>query len=476
MDRTLAVATSAIREAENGEEFLRRAREESGLSVRLISGREEARLIHLAVSRHVDLREKALLIDIGGGSVELTVADASKIYYSTSVKLGFLRLQGRFVSSDPMIKREGRALTSFVRDSLQHPFVAIRKHLPRLVVGTSGSITSLLRLAQQRRGESAGASGVSTEVSRDELKAILADLLKLPAVERARKFDLDPLRSEYLATALVCLDGILEGAEMKSLLVCQVALREGLIYDFMSRATPLSAAPRADGDLRFRAIVDLASRCDYPIDHSHRVAAARGADLPPDDSSPWSVGKGRTTARIRRHPARHRLPHRLFQASQTRLLPGDELRSARVQPRGKRAFWPTWCAITGAPSRRTSIRPSAALPAKARKTVKYLTAILRIADGLDMSHFSVVDDIKCTVGRKRINFQLTANANYPTPSSICGPPKNTRAISRSCSTWRRTSLPGPRRGGLWPSSAAFPRRVFASFRGSRRSPEGMQGR
>src|SRR6185503_12275338 len=89
VDRTLAVATSAIREAENGEEFLRRAREESGLSVRLISGREEGRLIHLAVSRHVDLREKALLIDIGGGSVELTVADASRIYYSTSVKLGF---------------------------------------------------------------------------------------------------------------------------------------------------------------------------------------------------------------------------------------------------------------------------------------------------------------------------------------------------------------------------------------------------
>ena len=411
VDRTLAVATSAIREAENGEEFLRRAREESGLSVRLISGREEARLIHLAVSRHVDLREKALLIDIGGGSVELTVADASRIYYSTSVKLGFLRLQGRFVSSDPMTKREGRALTSFVRDSLQHPYVAIRKHSPGLVVGTSGSITSLLRLAQQRRGESAGTSGGSSEVTRDELKAILADLLKLPAVDRARKFDLDPLRSEYLATALVCLDGILEGAEMKALQVCQVALREGLIYDFMSRATPVSAAPRADGDLRFRAIVDLASRCDYPIDHSHRVASL-------------AVQIFRQTTHL------HGLAEKEERLLEYACILHDIGYHIGYSKHHKHAYYLVMnCDLRGfSPEERSILanlvryhrraqpknkhRAFADLPARARKIVKYLTSILRIADGLDMSHFSVVDEIKCTAARKKINFQLTANANY----------------------------------------------------------------
>ena len=101
VERTIAVATSALREAENGEEFLKQARQ-SGLSVRLISGREEARLIHTAVARTVDLSSRrALLVDIGGGSVELTVGEQERIHYSTSVALGFLRVQGRFATKDP---------------------------------------------------------------------------------------------------------------------------------------------------------------------------------------------------------------------------------------------------------------------------------------------------------------------------------------------------------------------------------------
>src|SRR5437867_3480515 len=231
VERTLAVATSAIREADNGDEFLRRAREESGLSVRTVSGREEARLIHLAVSRHVDLREKSLIVDIGGGSVELIVGDATRIYYSTSAKLGFLRLHGRFVSSDPMTRRDARTLTAFVRDSLASPLAAIRKHAPGRVIGTSGSVTTLLRLAQRRRGaQSPGAA--SAEVSREELRAILDELLELSALERAGKFDLDPLRSPYLPTALLVLDPVLEEVGVPGLTTCPAALREGLIYDF----------------------------------------------------------------------------------------------------------------------------------------------------------------------------------------------------------------------------------------------------
>jgi exopolyphosphatase / guanosine-5'-triphosphate,3'-diphosphate pyrophosphatase len=269
----------------------------------------------------------------------------------------------------------------------------------------------LLRLAQQRRGESAGTSGGSSEVTRDELKAILADLLKHPAVDRTRKFDLDPLRSEYLATALVCLDGILEGAEMKALQVCQMALREGLIYDFMSRATPVSAAPRAEGDLRFRAIVDLASRCDYPIDHSHRVASL-------------AVQIFRQTTHL------HGLAEKEERLLEYACVLHDIGYHIGYSKHHKHAYYLVMnCDLRGfSPEERSILanlvryhrraqpknkhRAFADLPARARKIVKYLTSILRIADGLDMSHFSVVDEIKCTAARKKINFQLTANANY----------------------------------------------------------------
>jgi exopolyphosphatase/guanosine-5'-triphosphate,3'-diphosphate pyrophosphatase len=247
------------------------------MSVRVISGREEARLVHLAVSRHVDLnKSRALIVDLGGGSVELTVGDAGRIYHSSSQKLGFLRLHGRFVSSDPVTKREERLLATFMKESLAAPLSLIRKqHVGRVIV-TSGSATTLLRVAQQRRGERNGTDYPSTTVGRHEIRALLAEMIRLPAMECAKRFDLDPLRAEYFPVALLCLDSVLEGVGTKEITVCPIALREGLIYDFLAKTKPHAFVQRSTHDLRQVAVVDLATRCRYPAEHSHKVALLAG--------------------------------------------------------------------------------------------------------------------------------------------------------------------------------------------------------
>jgi exopolyphosphatase/guanosine-5'-triphosphate,3'-diphosphate pyrophosphatase len=406
VERTVAVATSAIREAENGAEFLRRAREESGLAVRVISGREEARMIHLAVSRHVDLQsEKALMVDIGGGSVELTVGDSSKIYYSTSLKLGFLRLHGRFVTSNPINKKESRVLNGFLRDSLQHTLAAIRRHNPGRVIGTSGSITSLLRLAEQRRGGSSGAPNV---VTREEIQKVLADLSAVHSVERARRFDLDPLRSEYLPTALLCLGEILDGAGAGEITVCPVALREGVVYD-LAASLPARTAPVVSNDLRFQAVIDLASRCDYPAEHSHHVAHLAGQVF---NQTQALHGLGENEARMLHFASiLHDIGYHIGYAKHHKhgyyLVMNCDLRGFTPEERSVLAN------IVRYHRRalpKTSHAPFADLPSRARKTVKTLSAILRIADGLDMSHFSLVDEVKCTMGKKKVHFQLFTNA------------------------------------------------------------------
>jgi exopolyphosphatase / guanosine-5'-triphosphate,3'-diphosphate pyrophosphatase len=250
VERTIAVATSAIREAENGKEFLHRAGARSGIAIRAISGPEEARLVHLAVTRHINLgAERALIVDIGGGSVELTVGNASRIYYAASEKLGFLRLHERFVSRDPMSKREERLLVDHIRNSLKIPFANIRKYKAGEVIATSGSATTLLRLAQLRRGEIPESAAASAHISREEIHAILAGMRRLRSVDAARKFDLDPLRSVYLPTSLLCLDTILEGIGATGLTVCEAALREGLIIDFLARSKPHTFVTRATPDL-----------------------------------------------------------------------------------------------------------------------------------------------------------------------------------------------------------------------------------
>jgi len=411
VERTIAVATSAIREAENGEEFLRRAREKIGIQVRVISGREEARLIHLAVSRYLNLDSgRALLVDIGGGSVELTVADAAKIYYTVSQKAGFLRLHGRFVSGDTMKKREQRAITAYLNEMFAGSLAAIRRHSPVQVIGTSGSMTAILRLAQQRRGEDARLAAPSSQLSRSEIRAILDDMVKVSTIERVKRFDLDPLRAEYLPTALLSLDALLEGLSVPSVNVCPVALREGIIYDFLNRAKPAAPLPAAPGDLRLQSVLDLATRCDYPADHSLRVAQLAEQIF---QQTTHLHGLSEREGRLLHyagilHDIGYYIGYSKHHKHAYYLVMNCDLRGFTPEERNIIANLVRY-------HRRATPKnghaPFAALTSVAQKQVKRLSAILRIADALDRSHFSLVQEVRCRSGRKGVQFQLVTGSN-----------------------------------------------------------------
>src|SRR5262245_29711601 len=119
--RFRAVATSAVREAKNGGEFIQRIYDEVGLRVRVIPGREEARLIYLGVSQVVDLRRPTLLLDIGGGSVEIVLVEQEKAVELHSVKLGVSRLTEEFLHTDPPRPRELAKLNARVEEELEVP-------------------------------------------------------------------------------------------------------------------------------------------------------------------------------------------------------------------------------------------------------------------------------------------------------------------------------------------------------------------
>jgi exopolyphosphatase / guanosine-5'-triphosphate,3'-diphosphate pyrophosphatase len=413
VERILAVATSALREAENGEEFVRRAGTESGIVVRVISSREEARLVHLAVSRHINIdREKALLVDMGGGSVELIVGDAHKIVSATSQKLGFLRMHGRFVTHDPIVRREERLMTAFLRDYLAIPLAEIRRQKPQSVIATSGSATALLRIAQQRRGEADGAKIPSPIVSRYEIAALLREMRQLNSVERARKFDLDPMRSEYLPAALLCLDEILKGVGAKEVLICQAALREGLIYDTIAHAKPKTLIDTSAHDMRLQAVIDLATRCDYPPEHSHKVSLLAGQIFKQTAALHGfaeAEGKLLHYAGILHdigyhigYPKHHKHGYYLIMNGDLRgFSPEERIILAHVVRYHRRA------------TPKASHPEFASLPAKSRKIIKYLSSILRIAHGLDQSHFTYIDEVKCRLSRKMLRFSVFTDVKHP---------------------------------------------------------------
>src|SRR6476660_7445492 len=144
VDEVIAVATSATREAENGGEFLQAVTQQTDIRPRVISGTEEARLIHSAAVYGVSVPGAvAVVIDIGGGSVEVTRGAGSAVEQGKSFKLGVIRLTERFVKSDPLEPRDERRLLRFVDGEIGKYLDQIARAGFDRVIGTSGTIMSL---------------------------------------------------------------------------------------------------------------------------------------------------------------------------------------------------------------------------------------------------------------------------------------------------------------------------------------------
>jgi exopolyphosphatase/guanosine-5'-triphosphate,3'-diphosphate pyrophosphatase len=233
----------------------------------------------------------------------------------------------------------------------------------------------------------------------------------LKAVERAKKLDLDPLRAEFLPTALICLEVILEEAEAEEITVCPVALREGLIYDFMSRAMPQTPPPHAGEDLRLQAVLDLANRCDYPAEHSNRVVLLARQLF--RHTVPLH-GLGEDEARMLEYAALlHDIGYYIGYSKHHKhayyLIMNCDLRGFTPEERNILANLVRYHRRAN-PKRRHA--PFAALPNRARETVKALSSILRIADALDRSHYSHVDAVRCRRSKTKIRFQLVTDARF----------------------------------------------------------------
>src|SRR3954453_16086181 len=143
VDETVAAATSAIREADNGGDFIAEVAKRTGIKIRVISGTEEARLIHMAAVYGVSIGSPpAVVIDLGGGSIEVTLGSASHLTYARSFKLGVIRLTERFVRTDPLAGRDERRLVKHINKEIGAHLDTIAQRRFDRVIGTSGTILS----------------------------------------------------------------------------------------------------------------------------------------------------------------------------------------------------------------------------------------------------------------------------------------------------------------------------------------------
>ena len=273
VDEILAVATSATREAENGGAFLRAIERRTGIRARIITGTEEARLIHLAAVYGVDTPKPAVVIDIGGGSVEITLGGKTDIEYARSFKIGVIRLTERFVDSDPISSRDERKMTKFIREQVDRYIEHIVEQGFDRVIGTSGTILSLGTVATAVERGSVPQEVRNLRVPAKTLRRLRRTVVEMDLEERMHLPGLDPRRADLMVAGAILLDTVLKELDAEEITLCDLALREGVLLDYIHQHRKHIARVDRYPDVRRRSVIELAERCAWEGAHSRQVAA-----------------------------------------------------------------------------------------------------------------------------------------------------------------------------------------------------------
>ncbi len=270
-----AVATSAIRDTRNQKEFLDRAAEAAGTRIEIISGREEARLIHLGVqSLWPQNGRRTLLIDIGGGSAEIIASEDGQLHEAFSKPLGAVRLTEMFLKDDPPLPRQLREMDEYVQEKL---LSAWRK------LGTAGWDRAIATSATA----SAAASAVSRvhrskrdqidrlRISTAQVRRLYAKLSQLSLPARRKVTGIGPRRAEIIVPGIAVLLDFLQRFQLQAVYYSRAGVRDGIITDLAARHVGAELS-RLSRDQR-REVEEMARRYGVPLERARKVA--RDANL-----------------------------------------------------------------------------------------------------------------------------------------------------------------------------------------------------
>lgn len=397
--RSKAVATSALREAANRDLFIDRITRALGLDIAVIGAEEEARLIHLAVSDKIDLRRKlALLVDIGGGSVEVTLVSDGRVISTASFAIGAVRLMR-------VLEEKNRDERQF--NQLVHEYVgAMQKHLKKeigaqkidLCIGTGGNIESLGDLRKDLLGQDA-----NTLITADDLDTLVKKLQHTTFENRIQEMGLRPDRADVIVPAAIVLQRIVRHAGVHDLIVPHVGLKEGLLLDMWAELYGEKS------DLHREQVLTWARQLGkkYAFDEQHGEIVARFAvklfdatrnlhNLDDEDRLLLETAALLHDIGYFINISRHH-KHTYYLLTATPIIGLSEAQMAIVAnvARYHRKSFP-----------KLHHSGYAALTPKDRVVTSKLAALLRVADALDTEHEGRVTDFTIEYGKPRCVIRL----------------------------------------------------------------------
>lgn len=406
----LAFATSAIREAANGGAFIRRVQREIGLRIRPISGEQEAELIYQGVHRVVEMPSPTLLIDVGGGSVEFIVVAGGEAVFARSLKLGAARMTDRFVHTDPMSEEEQAALRAYVTDTLSPVVDACRAHDVRTIVGSSGTMKSLARVAlYQRPGEDTTVFQHTFTVA--EMQEALDWVIDSTADERLAHPAIEPKRVDQIGAGAVLIDALFDRLPVvEHLKISPNALREGMVVHFMETNYRRLRQMAPFRNPRRRSVHEMGYRFQWEERHAQHVAAT--ATFLFDVCTPLYDGPARDAELLEYaallHDVGYLLSHDTHEQHSRYMIRNADLQGFRSEElvlmslvaryhRGERPG--------------SSDEPFASLSERRQRRVRQLASLVRLAEGLDRSHFQNVVALRARLTDTELSLRLATKGD-----------------------------------------------------------------
>lgn len=396
VDAYRATATSAVREASNGMTLVERARREAGIELEVIEGIEEARLIQLAVIRRLGLSDKrALLVDVGGGSTELTFLDRGRSAWAISLPIGTVRLLEMFLRNVKTVDRARQKLLIEGVDRALAEAVPTLKKMPfEIVVGTGGSVDTLSELCAMRGGY----GGYPRAVDVALMKTLLQKLFALTPDQRRETFNLRPDRADTIVTAGSIFLRVAELFKAPAIVAPGVGLKEGILEELIDKYFN-----RWDAESEASAVIECCIRLGkrYGFDQAHGELVASLAMSLFDDMTAYHGFGDRERLLLRaaallhdigdyvRYDGHHKHSYYLIQHSDIMGLTPEERSIVANVARYHRKSPPD-------PSH-PNFRD---LDKDARSKVRSLAAILRIADALDREHLGKVTSARAEIDGK----------------------------------------------------------------------------
>lgn len=421
-EEIVAFATSAVREAENQNDFIERVREESGVEVRVISGPEEARLIYLGVVSGADVGgRRGLFIDIGGGSTEMILGDAQNYYLLDSLKLGAIRMSSRFLENETgLVSPEKFAkMKNYARGVASHTTRRMKDAGFDVVYGSAGTITNLADVTARRLGETP--TSLRNYVVRvADLQESVELLCRLPLEERRRVPGLDPDRADIILGGAATLMMILEDIGAAQITLSDRGLRHGIIVDRLLREDKARAAYE-NQSIRLRSILQLSRACNFDEEHARHIVHLSLRLFDELHRLGFHPYGGRERELLEYGAYVHDigcfLSHTNHQRHAYYLVRHSDLlgfNDAEIATIANIAYYHR----KAIPKKRhENLQP---LSRQGRQVVRVLAAILRVAEGLDRSHLALVKDIRLKQARHPDRLVLTLVADTDCQLEIWG--------------------------------------------------------